>query len=53
MIKIKIFYGAAGTFNVWAYVTRLGCLYRIDTQNECPELNGFYYLTINRTFVSA
>jgi hypothetical protein len=50
MIKIKIFDGAAGMFNVWAYVYRHDShLYRII----CGGLSGYYYMTINRTFVSA
>lgn len=49
MIKIKIFLGAAGIFNVWAFVTRReGGKYRIIT----PTFSGHYYLGKNRMFIS-
>ena len=50
MIKIKIFDGAAGIFNVWAHVIRHDSrYYRII----CGGLSGFYYMGANRTFIAA
>lgn len=53
MIKIKVFCGASGLFNVWAHVTHDGGLYRVIFQDDTDGMSGYYFVNRYRQFVAA
>jgi hypothetical protein len=53
MMKIKVYMGAAGSFNVWAHVSRRSdSSYMLIFEDDIDGLSGMYYLNQYREFVA-